>query len=439
MADEETPVEEADTPVEDTPAEEAAPEVDAVEAGAGDATALSDAQPDDGASGIKSPRGVARAAAVVAGAVVASAAAVVGAVWAITAITDDDDDSAVDYATSFHREDPWEDEFGWGPPGRDWGEQKERRRDARPGRDNGDRYERDQREQAESRRQERQERRELREREEREKNERTERDRQAQSKRDESANPGLPLAGDECKTILSLGTGDDAVTVLICNAPGDEWPGFERRDNGGYFKFRDLPREAFPFFGMRGEQWPFEGRPRPFGPGMAPWDRDGKPFGDDDRPFGEGWPFGRVAPWDREEPFEDGLPFDLEEFEGLFGDGLPFESDEFFERLFEEFFGGGLLFDFEGLGEDGDGGSGFRGDGGDGSENSFCFREGDEEECFSDLDELSDEEREQLERIMEMLDGFGLEGLFGGLEEFLDGLELEFGESQVEPSGVTDA
>ena len=283
----------------------------------------------------------------VAGAVVAGAAAIVGAVWAITAIVDDDDYSAVDYATSLHREDLREDEFGWGPPGRDggerkWGERNEQRRSEQFERGNGDRYERDRRERAEGRRQERQERREQREREEREERERAERDREAQSKRDGSADPGLPLAGDECKTILSLGTGDDAVTVLICNAPGDEWPGFEPRDNGGYFKFRDFPREAFPFFGMRSEQWPFEGRPRPFGPGMAPWDRDGKPLEDGGRPF-------------------------------------------------------------------------------------------------SDLDELSDEEREQLERMMEMLDGFGLEGLFGGLEEFLDGLELEFGESQVEPSGVTGA
>lgn len=319
MADEETPAEDADTPVEETPAEEADPEGDAVDAGGGDAAVPPDAQPGSGASGVTSPRGTARVAAVVAGAVVAGAAAIVGAVWAITAIVDDDDYAAVDYATSFHREDPREDEFGWGPPGRDWGERKwgernEQRRSETFERGNGDRYERDRKERAEGRRQERQERREQREREEREERERAERDREAQSKRDGSADPGLPLAGDECKTILSLGTGDDAVTVLICNAPGEEWPGFEPRDNGGYFKFRDFPREAFPFFGMRGEQWPFEGRPRPFGPGMAPWDR--------------------------EESFEDGLPFDLEEFEGLFGDGSPFESDEFFERLFEEFLDG---------------------------------------------------------------------------------------------------
>ena len=156
-----------------------------------------------------------------------------------------------------------------------------------------------------------------------------------------------------------------------------------------------------------------------------------------------------------------GGPFESDEFfERFFEDGRPFEnrrpfeSDEFFERFFEEleeFFENGSPFDFEG-GIDGDSDGTlrdffrdaerefrFRGDGGDGSQGSFCFSDGDEEQCFSDLDQLSDEEREQLEQMLEMLDGFGPGGFLGGLLDSLDDLEFEFPESQTDPSAVTGA
>ena len=321
MADEETPAEDADTPVEETPGEEADPEVDAaeagVEAGAGDAAAPSDAQPDGGASGIKS-RGVARAAAVVAGSVVAGAAAIVGAVWAIAAIVDDDDDyrsdcCVVDFATSIDPDGKW----GAGS-------------DSGPRAYRGDRYERFERDRSEQReyRQERRDRREQAEREERKKRG----DRYGETGREpgESSDSGLALETKECKTILSSGAGDDAVTILVCNAPGAEWPGFEPDSDGDYFEFRKRPRGFWfsPFFGPNGE--------RPF--------RDGMPFGDG-RPFEDG------------APFRNGMPFDLEQFE----------------------------------------------------------------------------------RMMEMLDGFDLGDFLGGLEEFLDELELEFPESQTDPAGVTGA
>ena len=323
MADEEAPVEDADNAVEETPAEDADPEVDAVEADAEDAAAPSGAQPDDGASGIKSPRGVAGVAAVVAGAVVASAAAIVGAVWAIAAIVDDDDYygdcCVVDLATSIDPDGKWGSERGSEPRAYrdDRSEHFERDRSER--REQAERQER--REQAEQRRLERQERQERRE----------------QAERD-------------------------------------------KRGDGDYFEFRKRPRGL--------------------------WFSPFSPFSE---PNGE-WPFRNGMPFDFEEFYErffrDGLPFGFEDFEGRDG-----------ERDFEDLFG----------------------DGEEGKQGSFCFREGDEEECFSDFDQLSDEEREQLEQMMEMLDGFGLGGFFGGLEEFLDGLELEFGESQIDPSGVTGA
>lgn len=413
MADEETPAQDADTPVEETPSEEADPEVDAVDAGAGDAAAPSDAQPDGNASGIKS-RGVARAAAVVAGAVVAGAAAIVGAVWAIAAIVDDDDDyrddcCVVDYATSLDPDGKWGAEPG-----------------PRPRADRGDRYERFKRFERDrsDRREHRQERRDQREQAEREeRKKRGDGDGATGQQPGESPDSGLPLEAGECKTILSFGTGDDAVTVLVCNAPGAEWPGFEPGGDGDYFQFRKRPRgfRFAPFSGPYGE-WPFQD-------GWA--FRDGRPFEDgapfrDGKPFEDGWMFRDGRPFEDGVPFRDGVPFDLEElYERFFGNGLPFDSERF-EGL-EDLFG------------DDERGFGFRRDGEDGRQGSFCFRAGEEEGCFSDLDQLSESEREQFEQMMEMLDGFGLGGFFGGLEEFLDGLEFEFPESRIDPSGVTGA
>ncbi len=354
-----------------------------------------------GAAESKPARSTARVAAVAVGAVLASAAAIAGAVWAISAIVGEDDyyyDCCyVDYATSGDPEGSWEPEFGRG-----FGAEHERRGWSE--RESREPFERDRREQADRRKKDRQERRELAEREERE-----ERDRNEHAEPGESADSGHPVATEECETVLSFGTGEDAVTVLICNAPRTEWredkPGAKPGDDRGDFDFRDRPRDSFPFspyFGWKGDGWPFEGDGRPFGRGPAPSDRDGWPFEGDGRPFGRG-----------------PMPFE--------GDGWPFE--------------GGLPYDFKDLFGDGEGGFWF---GSDGNEDGFCFGQGDDTECFSgldsDLDRLSDEEREQLERMMEMFfSGFGPESFFDGLEGFFEGLEFELPESSTDPPGAASA
>ncbi len=368
----------------------------------------------------------------VAGAVLASAAAITGAVWAISAIIDDDDDyrDYGDYATSIDPDMYPEELRGagkdWGPrPDRDRGERAERRRGERLDRERDERLDRYWDERAE-----RDKRGSGRERKERSEPEET-----YGREKPDGSKPDPADAAEGCVTILSLGSGDDAVTVLVCGAPRVAGPDAGPGDDGGYFKFRKLPRDAFRFFPFsdpRAGRLPFEGDLWPFGPGMAPWDRGG-------------------------EPLEDGEEF-REEFEGFFEnrrpfESRPFESEQFFERFpeeFDQFFENGLPFDFESDSEggegsiedffrDGDRGFRFRGDGGDASQDSLCFRDGDEEQCFSDLGQLSGEERERLEQMMEMLDGFGLVDILGELLDSLDGLELEFPESQTDPAGVSGA
>ena len=444
MADEETPAEDADTPVEETPAEEADPEGDPGDTD-GEGAAPADDTPggdiDETTSGSQPPRRTGRAAAVVAGAVVAGAVAVVGAVWAIAAIVDDDGDyyGVVDYATSFEGDGEWGAEWGSGP--------RAYRDDRHERFEHGRRDWSDRRERAERR----QERRDRRERGERDENKgRGDRDGETGHEPGESSDSGLELDAGKCETVLSFGKGDDAVTILVCNAPGAEWPGFEPGGDDDYFDFRMRPRGFWfsplsPFYGPYGER-PFkDGRPfgdgAPFGDGTPFGDgwsfRDGTPFGDG-APFRDGVPFGDGRPFEDGVPFRNGMPFDLEElfelYEQFLQDGLPFESEGF-----EGFEGLEGLEGFEDLFRGGERGFRFRGDGGDGSQDSFCFRDGDEEQCFGDLGQLSDEEREQLERMMEMLEGFGLEGFLGGLLDSLDGLESEFPESQTDPAGVTGA
>ena len=449
--DEETPAADADNGVEETPAEAADSDADAVEAGAEDSAVASGVQPDGATSGPKAKRGVARTVAVVAGTVVASAAAIVGAVWAITAIVDDDDYRdccGADFATSFDfdgkRAPIRIQDLGWDRDGR------------------SDRFERDRSDRPEfERKRDHRERREHTERAERK-----DRNGKAEHELDESGDLGPPYGFENCERVLSVGRGDDAVTILVCNAPDAEWPEFEPGGDGDYFEFRKGPR-AFrfaPFFGENSE--------RPFNEG-GPF-KDGWSFGDGG-PFKDGWSFGDGG------PFKDGVPFDLEElYEQFFENGLPFDLEDLegleeFEDLerfggmdgLEDLFGEGLPFDLEDLegleeledlGEledmleeleemegledlfgEGERGFRFRGDGEDGRRGRFCFSEGEDEQCFGGLDQLSDEDLEQLERMMEMLDGFGLSGFFGVLEEFLDGLEPEFPESQTEQSGLTGA
>ena len=436
-----TPVEDAaveDTPVEDAPVQDAAIEEAPVENAAAET-----GSPNDGpTSAGESRRPTARVAAVVAGAVLASAAAITGAVWAISAIVDDDDDyddygacCYEDYATAVAPEELRGVERDWGPrPDRDRGERAERRRDERLDRERDERFDRDRdRDRNRSKRAERDKHGPDKEREER-----------YGGNRADGSGPDKPDAAEGCTTILSFGTGDDAVTVLVCNAPRAAWPDLDPGDEGRSFKFRKLPPDAFrffPFSNPRGERMPFEGGEWPFGPGPMPWDRDGGPFEDgwpfwDSRP-GEGGPPFDLKEFFRGERFGDGeLPFDLEEF---FGDGVPFDLEEFFGG--ERFGEGELPFDLEEFLEErldrGDRGFRFRDDGtGDG----LCFQLGEEQEaCIADLDQLSDEERAQFEQMLEMLEDFGLGGFLGGLLDSLDGLELEFPESRTEPAGVMGA
>ena len=411
-------------------------------------------------SGGRSSRGTTRLAAVVAGAVLAGAAAVVGAVWAVTAILDDDDHAPyyADYAASLPSDDAWHEEFGSDPRDRDRGELKEWRSGERLERGDRDHRERDLREQDERKGQERRDRRE------REGRERAERDREAQSGRDEWPDSDWSSPRGRCRTILNFGTGDDAVAVLVCRAPGAGWPGFEPRDDGEHFGgegfgFGMLPRDAFPFlpdFDRRGERWPFKD-----GGAFRGW----RPFLDerffeDDGYFEGDDAYGDDGYFEGDDAYGEGLPFDVEEFLESLGAGVPFLDDGYFEG--DGFFEGDdaypveLPFDveefLESLGdgvpfldepwrfEEGDAYEDepperFRGDG---RSNGFCLRMGDAETCRG-LDEMSAVEREQLEQMMGMLDALGLEGLLDGLEELLDGLELEFGESQIYPSGATGA
>ena len=395
MADEDTPVEAPDS-------EQSPPEAESALEDAEQEPQVSESAP--GTTESKSPWRAARVAAVVTGAVVASAAVVTGAVWAIAAIVDDDDDYHDDYAVPYYEEgyylesvDPERSrgaEFGREPHAdRD-------RRDERLDRRRGEGSDRGWYKQGE--------------RGERDKGEREKRrygktgdekgDGRADERADENADgseSGKADAAKDCMTVLQFGTGDDAVTVLVCNAPRAEWPEFESDRDRDDFDFRSRPRNFFwfsPFFPPFRDGWPFEG--------------DGRPF-EEFREFNEqdGWPFGRG-----EVPFEgDGRPF--EEFGELFGDGVPFDFEGELGDLFR----------------DGDRGFRFRSDG---DENGFCFRQDGEERCLSDLGQLSDEEREQLEQMMEMLENFGIGSFFGGLQGFFE--ELEPGSIEA-PTGASDA
>ena len=215
--------------------------------------------------------------------------------------------------------------------------------------------------------------------------------------------------------------------------PATPHPTFTRRAD--FFRFSPFfpPfRDGSPFFDGRGDGPPFDREGRPFGDGPPfdfgeffdgrgdgpPFDREGRPFGDGP-PFDFGEFFGEGRPF--EESFGDGVPFDFGEF---FGDGVPFDLREFEGEL-------GDLF------REGDRGFQFRSDG---TQDGFCFQLGEEqEECIAGLDQLSDDEREQLEQMLEMLDDFGLGGFFDGLQGFLEELEPGFPESSTEPSGVSGA
>ena len=241
----------------------------------GDASTVSEPAPAAVASGTPGRLGrPGRTAAIAVGATLAIAAVAVGAAWAIVAIAADDDRSArheqrLDAGKAAGGDDDRREQFG---------DQLDR--------DRQERWERAQRE-----RNERLERLEelKREREERSgrieelKREWQER-RLDDAPRDGSARPGRPST-EECRTVLSLGEGDDALTVLVCNLPQAEpWqfePGSEDEfEPGDGFEFRRAPRDLAPLFEMFEDFRGFDGWP--FGRGQWPFGTDG------DRGFPDG-------------------------------------------------------------------------------------------------------------------------------------------------------
>lgn len=284
MAEDDTPKddpEDTPDPVED--AEQADPAESAEPAGNADPAEPVDPagppEPEKQAAASGPPRRTARMAAIAVGAALAIAAAGVGAAWAIVAIADDDDDRAAPYAR--RSDDPSS-------------------LDKTPGRD-GDRQDRyKQREQAQRERDQRLERFEELKRDREARSSRLkELKREWQEKLDDAPRDDLgkpysvePYSAEECRTILSLGAGDDAVTVLICGVPEAETWRFERKfeqesepgeDFRGFdglngFDFRPGPRGLAPLFEMFKDLEDFEGFPgggRGFWFGSEDGDRGG--------------------------------------------------------------------------------------------------------------------------------------------------------------------
>ena len=413
-----------------------------------------------GSSDGKPPRRPAKVAAIVVVAVLACAAVVAGAVWTVAAIVDDDDADAPLFGVAPSLE------------GRHDDDDRRKDRDYRGSGKNGDKFERGfEREERERRGDERRDR------------DFKDRDSKKWAKPDGWTDSDRPFPTEGCRKILSLGEGDESVTLFVCNLPGDE--SHEELELDEMFDemfedgtIPDLPLELLPFFGLMGEDW-FEGDGGPFGPfgpfgerwpegDEWPFGGDGEPFKDERPQFEDApWPFdgdgGRFedAPW----PFGEGRPFRGErwQFEGapwLFeGDGGPFGP--FGERWFD---GDGGRFGWVPVPLDRDGGSfGWipvpEGDGGlfdedmydderwpfgdgieipfgdgargfwygnDGTEGGFCFSQSDQLNCYSDSDLLPGDAAGQFEQLMEMLREVGLGDLFG--------FDFEFSESEAEPS-----
>ena len=334
----------------------------------------------------------------------ACAAVIAGAVWAIAAIVDDDDEDA-----------PL---FGVAPSfdGRHDDDDRRKGRDDRGPSKGGDKFEREERE---------------RRGDERRGRDFKDRDSEKWAKPDGWTDSDRPFPTEGCRKILSLGVGDEAVTLFVCNLPGGE--SHEELELDEMFEdgtIPDLPLELLPFFGLMGEDW-FEGDGGPFGP-FGPFgerwpEGDEWPFGGEGRPFRGERPQFEDAPW----PFDgDGgsfgwVPVPLDRDGGSFGwipvpegDGGLFDEDMYDERWP---FGGGMEIPF---------GNGARGFwyGNDGAEDGFCFSQGDQMNCYSDSDLLPGDAASQFEQLMEMLREVGLGDLFG----------FEFPESPEGPSGDGD-
>ena len=299
-----------------------------------------DAQNVAGSSDGKPPRRPAKVAAIVVGAVLACAAVVAGAVWTIAAIVDDDDADA-----------PL---FGVAPSFDSRHDDDDRRkgRDYRGSGKDDDKFERGfEREERERRGDERRDR------------DFKDRDSKKWAKPDGWTDSDRPFPAEGCRKILSLGGGDESVTLFVCNLPGDE--SHEELELDEMFDemfedgtIPDLPLELLPFFGLMGEDW-FEGEGDggpfgPFGPFGERWpEGDEWPFGGDGEPFKDERPQFEDAPW----PFDgDGGRF--EDAPWPFGEGRPFRGER------PQFEGAPWLFEGDGgqfgpFGErwfDGDGG-----------------------------------------------------------------------------------
>ena len=291
---------------------------------------------------------------------VAVAAVVVGAVWAVRAIVDDGDRrrGAIDEAYWTSDDDKGKRDGDFDDQRSSKGEWRERfergdkgREGRRGGPADGKQYDRDDRADGKE---------------------------PGEESHEESAGAGGEYSAERCRPLLRLGGGEDAPTLLICNLPEGAMREAEREDFGELFGFRGSPRAPL-LFGVPGLEW-FDGGGWPLsdrGKGPQWFKGDGWSFGGPGFDWfeGDGWSLDEGG---REQWRFDRAPAPLDR------DGRPFDGD------LREFFGDGRRFE----------GSPFGGDLGE------LFGEG-------SLDELSDEQRQQLEQMMEFFEGLG----FGDLLE----------------------
>ena len=227
------------------------------------------------------------------GAAVALAAVIVGSVWAVSAIVDEDRDA--EHARSDRRghfEDRDAEHARSDRRGlyEDWDADQDGR--AWADEDRSDQAFRERRERAarewESLPEDWAERREQGERDG--EAPREQREQARREKQGDAGKPGAveePLLSEGCKTLFKAGTGDDRVTILICNAPGATPERGPRGDD--LSEFRDRPRGLIPFLRFEAMPW-FDGDGRPFE--GAPWfEGDGRPFEGMPRFGDNGWPF----------------------------------------------------------------------------------------------------------------------------------------------------
>ena len=289
MADENTPAESSGSSDEEAHEEASAPDAsEAPPSDSGPDPEVSAEVPPNGAPVERRARSLSlKTAGIAIGAAVALAAVIVGSVWAVSAIVDEDrdaeharrdrrgyyEDRDAEHARSDRR--GYYEDRDADQDGRAWADE-----------DRSDEAIRERRERAarewESLPESWAERREQAERDG--EAPREQREQARREKQGDAGKPGAveePLLSEGCKTLFKAGTGDDRVTILICNAPG---AAPERGPRGDFdlFEFRDRPRGLIPFLRFEampwfdGDGWPFEGDLLPFkGNGLDPFSKDG--------------------------------------------------------------------------------------------------------------------------------------------------------------------